>query len=44
MCGPLIDWNGNGEIDLSDIAITPAIAEEEKTEDEDRNDELSGGR
>ena len=27
MCGPLIDWNGNGQVDPSDIAITLAAAE-----------------
>ena len=35
MCGPLIDWNGNGRIDPEDIAISLAIAEEEETDDED---------
>jgi hypothetical protein len=30
MCGPLIDWNGNGRIDPSDIGISLAIAEEEE--------------
>ena len=35
MCGPLIDWNGNGQIDPSDIAITLAAAEEEEMGDED---------
>ena len=39
MCGPLIDWNGNGRIDPSDIAITLAIAEEEEVDDEDSDDE-----
>ena len=37
MCGPLIDWNGNGQIDPSDIAITLAAAEEE-TDVEDDDD------
>ena len=35
MCGPLIDWNGNGRIDPADIAISLAIAEEEEMSDED---------
>lgn len=35
MCGPLIDWNGNGQIDPSDIAISLAITEEEETDNED---------
>jgi hypothetical protein len=39
VCGPLIDWNRNGQIDLSDIAITLAIAEEEEAEDEDAGDD-----
>ena len=39
MCGPLIDWNGNGQIDPSDIAITLAAAEEEEMGDEDDEDE-----
>ena len=39
MCGPLIDWNGNGQIDPSDIAITLAIAEEEEAEDENAGDD-----
>ena len=30
MCGPLIDWNGNGQIDPSDIAVTLAAAEEKE--------------
>ena len=38
MCGPLIDWNGNGQIDPSDIAITLAAAEEEETDDEDEQE------
>ena len=38
MCGPLIDWNGNGQIDPSDIAITLAAAEEEEMDDEDDED------
>ena len=44
MWGPLVDWNGNGEIDPSDIAITLAITEEEEAEDEDRDDEYRGDR
>ena len=39
MCGSLIDWNGNGQIDPSVIAITLAAAEEEETDDEDDEDE-----
>ena len=40
MCtGPLIDWNGNGRIDPSDVAIGLAIAEEEKRNQESDNDE-----
>ena len=35
MCGPLIDWNGNGRIDAEDIDISHAIAED----DEDDKDE-----
>ncbi len=38
MCGPLIDWNGNGQIDPSDIAVTLAAAEEEETDDEDEQE------
>ena len=38
MCGPLIDWNGNGLIDPSDIAVTLAAAEEEETDDEDEQE------
>ena len=37
MCGPLIDWNGNGQIDPSDIAITLAAAEEEEIKTLDSN-------
>ena len=33
---PLIDWNGNGRIDPSDIALTLAMTEEaEEQEEED---------
>ncbi len=32
---PLIDWNGNGEIDASDIALTLAMRESEEDEDDD---------
>ena len=39
MCGPLIDWNGNGQIDPSDIAVTLAIAEEEGNPGDDDEDE-----
>ncbi len=38
MCGPLIDWNGDGQIDPSDIAITLAAAEAEVMDDEDDED------
>ena len=38
MCRLLIDWNGNGQIDPSDIAITLAAAEEEEMDDEDDED------
>jgi len=31
---PIIDWNGNGRIDPSDIAISLAMMEEEESEDE----------
>ncbi|MBR6472424.1 MAG: hypothetical protein IKS99_01675 [Firmicutes bacterium] len=34
MCGPFIDWNGDGQIDPSDIAISLAIAEEEEADDD----------
>ena len=39
MCGPLIDWNGNGQIDPSDIAISLAIAEEEEINAEAEEDD-----
>ena len=43
MCGvPFIDWNGNGQLDPQDIALTLAIAENEEAEDdicEDDDDE-----
>ena len=32
---PLVDWNGDGRIDPSDIAISIAIAEEEENQDDD---------
>ncbi len=36
----MIDWNGNGRIDPSDIALTLAILEEEEAEDgEEEEDE-----
>ena len=41
--GPLIDWNGNGRIDPSDVAIGLAIAEEEKRNQE-RPARKTGGR
>ena len=38
MCGvPFIDWNGNGQLDPQDIALTLAIAESEEADEE--NDE-----
>lgn len=30
MCGPLLDWNGNGCIDPTDVAIMLALAEEQE--------------
>lgn len=39
MCGPLIDWNGNGRIDPEDIAISLAMAEEEEMGDEDEEEQ-----
>lgn len=30
MCGPLLDWNGNGYIDPTDVAIMLALAEEQE--------------
>ena len=38
---PLVDWNGNGRIDTSDIAISLAMMEEEEIQDQqgDRNEE-----
>ena len=39
MCGPLIDWNGNGRIDPSDIAISLAISEEEDGDDDETEEE-----
>ena len=33
MCGPLIDWDGNGRIDPEVIAISLTIAEEEEMDD-----------
>lgn len=38
-----VDYNGNGEIDPEDIAISLAIAEDEKNE-EDENDDIQGSR
>jgi len=32
---PIIDWNGNGEIDPQDIATTLAISEAEEEEEAD---------
>ena len=39
MCGPLIDWNGNGRIDPADIAISLAIAESEENDDDEEETE-----
>ena len=39
MCGPLIEWNGNGRIDPSDIAISLAISEEEDGDDDETEEE-----
>lgn len=30
MCGPLLDWNGNGCIDPTDVAIMLGLAEEQE--------------
>lgn len=35
---PLVDWNGSGQIDPSDLAISLAMAEAE-AEEEDGEDE-----
>ena len=32
---PFIDWNGNGQIDPEDIAVTLAIRESEDEEEEE---------
>ena len=40
VCGPLIDWNGNGWIDATDIAISLAIAEEEEADDGNNEDDV----
>ncbi len=32
---PLIDWNGNGEIDYSDIAQTLAMNDAQRDDDDD---------
>ena len=32
---PFIDWNGSGEIDSSDIALTLAMRDAEDDDDED---------
>lgn len=37
---PFIDWNGNGQIDPADIALSLAIAEEAESEDDE--DDLHG--
>ena len=40
MCGvPFIDWNGSGQIDPQDIALTLALAESEASNDGDESDE-----
>lgn len=39
MCGPLIDWNGNGRIDPADLAVSLAIAGEEETDDEEDDEQ-----
>ncbi len=38
----MIDWNGNGRIDPSDVALTLAILAEEEA-DEEEDDETSAG-
>ncbi len=41
---PFLDWNGNGSLDPTDIAISLAIAEEEEQqengEEEDESDTM----
>ncbi len=32
---PFVDWNGSGEIDSSDIALTLAMRDSEDDDDED---------
>ena len=32
---PFVDWDGSGEIDPSDIALTLAMRESEEDDDED---------
>jgi hypothetical protein len=39
MCVPLIDWNGNGQVDPADIAVSLAMAEEEEMDNEDNENE-----
>lgn len=34
---PLIDWNGSGQIDSSDIAISLAMTEAEAEDEEDED-------
>ncbi len=36
---PFLDWNGNGQIDPQDIALTLAIAEREDAEKESDEDD-----
>lgn len=38
MCIPFIDWNGNGELDSQDIAITLAITDNKDECQEDSED------
>ena len=37
---PLIDWNGNGKIDPSDIALSLSMAEGKELDDEDDSTEF----
>ena len=36
---PFIDWNGNGQIDPQDIALSLAMAEEEEEEEDEEDEE-----
>lgn len=40
----LSDFNGNGQIDPTDIAISLAISDEEENEEDEKNDDLQGSR